>query len=113
MAQAGACANGIKGIAFNSRPMGAGVRRYIGQSKIAKNAKHITTFSVKGDWLTGIAVINTLGIIFERLTGIAVQRSAGTGYYLPEVSKNSSQSNHVCIYESFTKLKDMPDTADI
>lgn len=110
MSQAGAAANGIKGIAFNSRPMGAGTRRYIGQSRIAKNAKHITTFSGKGDWLSGNRVINTLGIIFERVTGIAVQRSIGTGYYLPDVPSKNANYNHVCIYDIFKKLKNMPDS---
>lgn len=110
MSQAGAAANGIKGIAFNSRPMGAGTRRYIGQSRIAKNAKHITTFSGKGDWLSSNPVINTLGIIFERLTGIAVQRSVGTGYYLPDEPSMDANYNHVYIYDIFKKLKDMPNS---
>lgn len=110
MSQAGAAANGIKGIAFNSRPMGAGTRRYIGQARIAKNAKHITTFSGKGDWLSGNRVLNTLGVVLERLTGIAVQRSVGTGYYLPDAPDQDRNYNHVCVHDLFTKLKEMPDS---
>lgn len=85
LAQTGAVANGIKGVAFNSRPMGAGVRRFIGQSKIAENAGKITVFSGKGDWLSANRAINLLSVLFERLTGIPVPRSIGTGYNLPRV----------------------------
>jgi|GEM_PF-5581535 len=107
MAQAGALANGIKGVAFNSRPLGAGVRRYIGQSKVAENSKNITTFSGKGDWLTGTVVINTLAILFERLTGIPVPRSVGTGYHLPKLKNEGLLDNHVKFYEEFSLLKNM------
>lgn len=109
MAQAGALANGIKGISFNSRPLGAGVRRYIGQSKVAKNAKNLTTFSGKGDWLTGTTVINTLAVLFERLTGIPVPRSVGTSYKLPELADQNSFINHVYFYEAMEELQKMSD----
>ncbi len=108
MAQAGAVANGIKGIAFNSRPMGAGVRRYIGQARIAKNAKYVTTFSGRGDWLSGNRLINTLAILFERITGIPVPRSVGIGYHLPDMPDCNANVNHVCIHDAFSILKDMP-----
>lgn len=101
LAQTGAVANGIKGVVFNSRPMGAGTRRYIGQSTIAENAKHITAFSGKGDWLSGSVVVNRLAIIFERSTGIPVPRTVGTGYHLPKLH---GLSNHSDFYEGLDQL---------
>lgn len=82
LAQCAALANGIKTIVFNSRPMGAGMRRLIGQDKIAKNAENITVFSVKGDWLTGTKILNKLSVIYERLTGVVTPRTAGKGYII-------------------------------
>jgi hypothetical protein len=105
LAQTGAVANGIKGVAFNSRPMGAGTRRYIGQSKIAKNAESITVFSGKGDWLSGTKVINVLSVIFERLTGIPVPRSVGTGYHLPKLEGAGKLENHVMFKDEMELLK--------
>jgi hypothetical protein len=83
LAQCAALSNGIKAVAFNSRPMGAGMRRFIGLDKLTENAKNITQFSVKGDILTGLPGLNLLPVIFERLTGIMVPRNIGTGYRLP------------------------------
>ena len=107
LAQAGALANGIKGVVFNSRPLGAGVRRYIGQSKVAKNAENLTAFSGRGDWLSGSRAANTLAVIFERLTGIPVPRTMGTGYHLPDLKDEGMAENHVDFYKAFKKLKDM------
>lgn len=107
MAQAGALANGIKGVVFNSRPLGAGVRRYIGQSKVAKNAEQITAFSGKGDWLSGSRVVNTLAVIFERLTGIPVPRTVGTGYHLPDLPEEDMGGNHGGFDAAFQKLKEI------
>lgn len=108
LAQAGAVANGIKAIVFNSRPMGAGTRRYIGQSKIATNSQNIVTFSGRGDWLSGIVIVNYLAVIFERLTGIPVPRSVGTGYHLPNLPGESKRKYHVKFYEAMVKLHEMP-----
>lgn len=104
LAQTGAVANGIKGVAFNSRPMGAGTRRYIGQTKIAENAGNITVFSGKGDWLSGTKVINFLSVIFERLTGIPVPRSVGTGYHMPNLEGESKFANHVGFQDAMKRL---------
>ena len=84
LAQAAAAGAGIKGVVFNSRPMGAGTRRFIGQKKIAKNSKEITAFSSKGDPLSATRVINILAVIFERITGVPVPRTiAGNAYEIP------------------------------
>ncbi|MFI5343535.1 MAG: hypothetical protein ACHQUC_04870 [Chlamydiales bacterium] len=106
IAQCAAVANGIKGVNFNSRPMGAGVRRYIGQSKIAKNAKHITTFSGQKDWLSHTRGLNVLGVLIERLFGIVVPRSVGKGYDLPPAFSKPVESvrEHVGFYRSFCNL---------
>lgn len=105
LAQTGAVANGIKAVVFNSRPMGAGTRRYIGQFTVAKNSKNITTFSGKGDWLSGNKAINMLAIAFERLIGIPVPRSVGTGYYLPDMPEHSASYNHIYFSQAFAKLE--------
>lgn len=106
LAQTGAVANGIKAVVFNPRPIGAGTRRYIGQSVIAENADKVTVFSGKGDWLTGMKVVNALASIFERLTGIMVPRSVGTTYLLPKIPKENMAKQHVEFYRSFALLKD-------
>lgn len=92
LAQVAAAKNGIKGVVFNPRPMGAGVRRYIGSSKIAENAKQIAVFSAKGDWVSGTRPLNVLAAIFERITGIVMPRSVGVGYILPSVSSSSNEN---------------------
>lgn len=79
-AQAAAAANGLKSVVFNSRPMGPGMRRYIGQSKIAENGKNMIAFSTSGDWLTANKLINLIAILFERIIGIVVPRNLGVGY---------------------------------
>ena len=83
LAQAAAAANEIKGVVFNSRPMGASVRRYIGLDKIAKNSKLITAFSAEGDFLSRTRIINLLAMLFERILGIPVPHTIGKGYILP------------------------------
>ncbi len=104
IAQCAAVANGLKGVVFNSRPMGAGTRRYIGQSTIAKNASKITAFSGKDDWLSGIKALNALAVIFERVTGIPVPRTVGIGYHLPESTNGKGHSNY---YNVMKKMDEM------
>lgn len=100
LAQCAAVANGIKGVVFNSQPMGAGTRRFIGQKKIAKNSKHITAFSGKGDILSGTKAMNVIAVLFERVTGLPVPRTVGKGYNLPKgVGVKSAKESHV----EFTK----------
>lgn len=106
LAQCAAAANGLKGIAFNSRPMGAGMRRYIGQAKIAESAKNMTVFSSRGDWLSGTAAVNALAAIFERVTGIPVPRSIGTGYHLPDLPGEDKLTKHMAFKEEFNRLKE-------
>lgn len=83
LAQCAALANGIKGCAFNSRPMGVGMRLRIGQDTLAKNADKVALFSGKGDWLSHNKPLTALAVVTERLTGFMVPRSVGIGYRLP------------------------------
>lgn len=83
LAQCAAAANGINGVVFNSRPMGASVRRYIGSEKIAENAKKITAFSGRGDFLSNTRGLNALAVFTERILGIPVPRTVGKSYYVP------------------------------
>lgn len=94
VAQVAAAANGLKSVVFNSRPMGGGMRRYIGQQTIANNAKKMVAFTTKGDWLTDRPFINLIAIIFERVFGIVVPRNVGTGYRIP----NDSTDTHEQFY---------------
>lgn len=99
LAQIAAAANGIKGVVFNSRPMGAGVRRYIGQDKIAENGINITVFSAKNDLLTRLKPINAIGIFMERVLGIPIPRSVGVGYLLPSVTPPGSWDLPYFVYQ--------------
>jgi hypothetical protein len=82
LAQAAALPNDLKGVVFNSRPMGAGVRRLY-RDKLSTSADKITAFSGKGDWLGGNRVMNSLSRFLERI-GITAPRTIGQGYNLPE-----------------------------
>jgi hypothetical protein len=105
LAQSGAVANGLKGIVFNSRPMGAATRRYIGQSTVAENAKNITAYSVKGDWLSDNSASQYVAL-FEKVLGIVVPRTVGTGYMLPHLEDETEATNHGGFYRSFKILKE-------
>lgn len=112
LAQSCALANGLKGIAFNPRPVGAGTRRYIGESKVARNAENITVFSGKKDWLSGTKAVNYLAIGFERVSGIAVPRNVGTVYKIPALAlpqdcEDPIICQHVWFYEELEMLKNM------
>lgn len=102
LAQVAALANDMKGVIFNSRPMGAGIRRFIGQDKIAENSKNITAFSIKGDSLTGNKCINVLSIAFERLTGIPVAGTAAAQAY--ELPAGPNGKPHVLFSEALETM---------
>lgn len=82
LAQVAALANGLKGVVFNARPMGAGVRRRY-KDQIQQNAEKIVSFSGKGDWLGGNRVFNAIARFLEQI-GISAPRTIGYGYNLPE-----------------------------
>ncbi|HEV8053115.1 MAG TPA: hypothetical protein VGP47_11525 [Parachlamydiaceae bacterium] len=114
-AQCAAVANGLKAVVFNSRPMGAGTRRYIGQSTVAENASKITAFSGKDDWLSGNKALNVLSVLFERVTGIPVPRTVGVGYHLPELGESDEGEMkvtpaHIRFQEGMDKLDEMKNT---
>lgn len=88
LAQTAAAANGLEGVTFNSRPMGAGVRMHIGQSTIAKNSEKIVAFSGEGDYLTACTSLNVLAKVTERLTGLALPRNVGKEYHLPPAKED-------------------------
>lgn len=121
LAQAAGGASGIKTVVFNSQPLGAGTRRYIGQDKIEKNADKITVFSVKGDWLSDSKALNYLTAAWERATGMALPRTVGNlTYNIPNVKEieleddsiknieNLSRWQHGLFYESLNELKKNP-----
>lgn len=92
LAQCAALATGLQATVFNPRPMGAGMRRYIGQDKIAENSKNITGFSVKGDFLTDNKLLNALAITMEKVTGIIAPRNIGNFYKVPTLTPDSKNS---------------------
>ncbi len=104
LAQCAAVANNMKGVVFNSQPMGAGTRRLIGQKKIAKNAGQITAFSGQGDWLSRTRALNIVGILFERITGLPVPRTVGKGYNLPKGDGLNNNNQHNDYYSQLNKL---------
>ncbi len=116
IAQCAALANNLKAVVFNSRPIGAGVRRYIGQNTVAENSKQVTAFSVKSDCLTDNKAINHLGMAFERILGIITPRSVGTGYYLPKLVPGDSfyrsdiEMNHMDYWAAFGKLVELEES---
>lgn len=111
LAQCAAAANGIKGVVFNSRPMGAGVRRYIGQKKIRENSENIIAFSGKGDFLSHNRALNVLGVLTERILGFRIPRTVGKGYNLPPAdtpqhNPTGVQFNfqHMSFYQQLEKM---------
>lgn len=104
IAQIAAAANdGVHCVAFNPRPVGASVRRWIGSEKVAKNAENMKVFSSKGDFLTGTRAINFLSVFCERVLGIPVPRSIGTGYQVPHYSPHKGNP-HTDILEQMYEM---------
>jgi hypothetical protein len=83
LAQIAALTGGIKGVVFNSRPMGAKIRRRIGKETIQENVPQIVAFSGKGDFLTHTKIINKTASVVRKLK-IPLPRTLGTGYNLPK-----------------------------
>lgn len=87
LAQCAAIASGIKAVVFNSRPVGAGMRKYIaraiGKKTFVMRTKEITSFSCKRDPLSGNRIFKAVAGAFEQTTGIIVPRTLGKGYLLP------------------------------
>ena len=106
LAQAAAASVGLKSYVFNSRPLGAATRRYIGQDKIAENSRQMVAFSVQGDWLTRNLVANAVASLFERVIGIALPRSIGTGYVIPKRKGDDLKWSHTKFYYQLSELLD-------
>jgi hypothetical protein len=95
LAQAASLANdGIKCVVFNSQPMGAGVRRFIGQDVVAKNADNITVFAGKGDFLSRTKGLNVVATWAEKIIGIPLPRTVGKGYDLPPSEHDQGELLH-------------------
>lgn len=114
LAQAAAVVNGIKGVVFNSRPLGAALRRAIENDgiDIQEKAGKIRAFTTRGDHVSDIKAINFLAASFERLTGIYMPRTvAFHGHVLPkpEKDKNGMRDIHMDFCSSMevldTKIK--------
>lgn len=93
LAQTAALANGLKAVVFNSRPIGVGVRRYIGQGKVAKNAEKIIAFSSCGDYLSSFTTVNVVAKLIERFTGIMLPRTAAKEYEVPNILQDPFDRN--------------------
>lgn len=72
--------------------MGVGVRRFIGEEKIAESSKNIKILSTKNDFLTDNIVFNTLSVVHERLTGAMMPRNIGQGYKIASSMAPSTKS---------------------
>jgi hypothetical protein len=109
IAQAAAAAAGIKGVAFNSRPLGAKVRKKIGKEVLQENAQNITAFAGKHDWLTRIKLFNKTASILRKTLKIPLPRTIGKGYDLPKAENRPKEENrfsfhHASYYEQLHRL---------
>lgn len=110
LAQAAALPNDLKGVVFNSRPMGAGVRRFY-KNHLPSSAEKITAFTGKGDWLGGNRVMNSLSRFLERI-GISAPRTIGHGYNLPHAPGRENASGiHWLNYDHNKFLKQLQQIA--
>lgn len=108
LAQVAAISSGLKGVIFNSEPVGHATKRMI-DKEIGKEQRkiftdNITAFSVKNDWLTDGAInaICRFGSDF----GFSVPRVlAGKGrtFQLPTVGQTFIET-HAWYYDAFNKL---------
>ncbi len=107
LAQCAALSNGIKAFVFNSRPLGAGIRKMLGKEVIKQNADKVTVFSIEGDFLTQNKALNRLAIATESRLGISVARTVGKGYILPkpQIQGKSLFKSHNRYLESIQQLK--------
>lgn len=113
IAQTAAASAGIKGIVFNSQPMGAKVRRKIGKETLKKNAPNITAFAGKHDWLSRTKFINKTAALAKRALRIPLPRTIGKGYGLPKAKNRPKEINrllfhHVAIYDQLHALLKKP-----
>lgn len=93
LGQCAAFENGIKGVFFNARAMGTGMRNVIGQEKIEENSKNVTVFSTEGDWLTDNKLFNKLSAVYEILTGTPTPRNEGKKYLIPCIPDSDNPHN--------------------
>lgn len=108
LAQTASIANGLKGIIFNSRPIGNATKHLISQEIINENSKKVTAFSVKGDWLTYKHSSLSIYSIFENVLGMS---NIGQGYFLPNLDHEQGWTNHGGFYRSFEILKKLCNAA--
>lgn len=109
LAQIAALAAGIKGVVFNSRPMGAKIRHRLGKETIQANIPNIVAFAGKGDFLTRIKVFNKTASIVRKTLKIPLPRTLGTGYNLPAAKNrpkdiSSFTFHHISFYEQLHRL---------
>lgn len=109
IAQAAAAAAGIKGVVFNSRPLGVKVRRKIGKETLLKNSSDITAFAGKNDWLSRTKIFNKTASIARKALKIPLPRTIGKGYDLPKAENRPKEINpnlfhHISFYEQLHRL---------
>lgn len=119
LAQASAIANNLQGVIFNSRSLGVATRALIGENVIQANAKKITAFSVRGDWLTEAKTIGDCKPAFETLlktnfiaAGLffmfkdtPLLPNEGQGYYLPQPEGTDAVGAHRHFYQALQILR--------
>lgn len=120
LAQATALANNLKGVIINSRPLGDATRAFIGEGVINENAKNITGFSVRGDWLTEAKTIEDFkpafettlktnivaAVFFEMIKNQRIPSNVGIGYQLPRPEGADAIEAHRRFHEAFEILRD-------
>lgn len=110
IAQTAAAAGGIKGVVFNSRPMGGKVRQKIGKETLQKNRGDITAFAGKKDWLSRTTPINKIAFFAKTTLKIPrLPRTIGKGYDLPKVRNRPKEINrllfhHISFYDQLHEL---------
>ena len=107
LAQVAAISNGLKGVIFNSEPIGIAVKKAIdkriGKEKRKIFAKQVIAFSIESDWLSGGLIDNLCRI--GRDSGLPVPTVFGKGYRFPRVSRSWAE-NHMLFLHSFLRIID-------
>lgn len=103
LAQAGALAHGIKGVTFSPRPIGQGTIDLIGLDNIRENQSKISTFCIRGDWLSEAdSSFNVCARAALFFSGRSDPRSFGIPYELPQTE---GSNYHSSFYSSFLLLR--------
>lgn len=92
LAQFAAASNGIKGVVFNSRPLGIGLKKMLMKEGKINNENNIYHFSGKGDPLTDNKFFNLLAKGIKKLAGqnAAIPQNIGHQYKMKQSGKENT-----------------------